>query len=326
MTTAVLSDLLTMGGSASFNPRNKAAAEEYERVKAALNDEAKENWYSPDWHRQQALILQSNLDYGFTFENLFSTYFLTRSAPEFEKIYLRERTGLKVFFTHRGGYIEESQIQTQNWEVPRDTLGFHVSEFEDKLRANFAESIEAMYNLGTQRMEAEVNRRMFNLLQEAVPTSSPYYVDASTTGLNNAVLSTAIREVQDAIKPNGQGPIPVTILGRAIAVDAIADLATAPGVFNPEAIEELRLRGRLGTYRGANVVRITNYTDESGISYIPANEVWVFGGSVGLFVTYGGPVTKQWTENTTDYVHYRHRRDIGGLIHHPEQARRIRIS
>jgi hypothetical protein len=324
--TAVLSDLLTMGGAPSFHPRDKAAAEEYERLKAALNEEAKENWEDAGWHRQQALILQSQLDYGFTFENLFSSYFLTRQVPEGEKVYLRERTGMKVFFTHRGGYIEESQIQTQDWEVPRDTLGFHVSEFEDKLRLNFAESLEAMVNLGQARMEAEVNRRMFNLLQEAVPSSSPYYVDASGTGLTNAVLSTAIREVQDAIKPNGMGPTPVTILGRAIAVDAISDLATAPGTFNPEAIEELRLRGRLGTYRGANVVRITNYTDESGISYIPANEVWVFGGTVGLFVTYGGPVTKQWTENTVDYVHYRHRRDIGGLVHHPEQARRIRIS
>ncbi len=324
--TAILSDLLTMGGHNSFRPRDKAAADQYEAAKKALNDEARENWGSPDWHRQQALILQSQLDYGFTFENLWSTYFATKAVPEFEKVYLKERMGLKVFYTHRGGYIEESQLQSQNFEVPRDTLGFHVSEFEDKLRANFADSLEAMNNLGQQRMEAEVNRRMFNMLQEAIPTSSPYYINASGTGLTNAVLTTALREVQDAIKPNGTGPVPVTILGRALGIDQISDLATAPGVFDPEAVAEVRARGRIGSWRGANLVRITNYTDESGISYIPANEVWVFGGTVGLFVTYGGPQTKQWTENTVDYVHYRHRRDIGGLIHHPEQARRIRIA
>jgi hypothetical protein len=33
--------------------------------------------------------------------------------------------------------------------------------------------------------------------------------------------------------------------------------------------------------------------------------------------------TKSWVENTVDYRHYRGRKDIGGLIHHPEQARRI---
>ncbi len=326
MSTTVLSDLLSMGGSVDrFRPREAAAARQYEAAKAALNDEAKSRWNDPEWHRQQAAILQSQLDYGFTFENLFSTYFLTRSVPEFERVYLRERTGLKVFYTHRGGYIEESQLQTQDWEVPRDTLGFHFSEFEDKLRANFADSIEALVALGTQRMEAEVNRRMFLLLQEAVPVGSPFYV-TQAGGLTASALNTAIRQVQDAIKPNGLGPVPVTILGRASMVDQITDLVTAPGIFNPEALEEVRSRGRIGTYRGANVVRITNYTDESGVSYIPDNEVWVFGGTVGLFVTYGGPVTKQWNENTVDYVHYRHRRDIGGLIHHPEQARRLVVS
>ena len=38
---------------------------------------------------------------------------------------------------------------------------------------------------------------------------------------------------------------------------------------------------------------------------------------------YGGSQVKQWDENTVDYRHYRARRDMGGLVHHPEQARRF---
>lgn len=322
----VLSDLLTMGDVQRFKPANKAKADEYAKVQKALNEEAKKNWDDPAWHRQQAATLQSQLDYGFVFENMFSGYILTKSVPEDEKLYLRERTGMKVFYTHRGGYIEESQIHTEDWEVPRDTLGFHVAEFEDKLRMNFAESIQSMVSLGQMRMEAEVNRRIFNLMTEAIPSSSPYYVDASATGLTNAILATAITDVEDAIRPSGVGEIPTTILGRAAGVNQISNLATATGVFDPEAHEEVRKKGRLGTWRGANIQKIKNYTDESGVAYIPANEVWVFGGTVGIFAIYGGPRTKQWTENTVDYVHYRHRRDIGGLVHHPEQARRIKIA
>ena len=322
----ILSDLLGMRSNLTrFAPGDQTAADEYTRVKAALNQEAKDNWGQAGWHREQAAILQSQLDYGFTFDNLFGTYFLTRSVPEFEVLYLRERVGMKVFYTSRGGYIEESQISTQDWELPRDTIGFHVSEHEDKLRANFAESIEAIASLGSQRLEAEVNRRMFNLLQEAVPSTSPYYVDAKLAGLTGPVLNTAVREVMDAIKPNGMGPVPVTILGRAVAIDAISDIATATGLFDPTANEEVRARGRLGVYRGANVIRITNYTDETGVSYIPDNEVWVFGGTVGMFAMYGDLKVKEWAEDSVDYVHYRARKDIGGLIHHPEQARRIVI-
>ena len=324
MRTNVISDLLSTG--ARFNRfgaplKSEEERQAYERAKAALNEEAKENFKSEEWHREQAAVLASMLDYQFTFENLFGTYFLTRNVGPYEKVFLRERRGLKVFYTHRGGYIEESQLRTEDWELPRDTLGFHLSEFEDNLEAGYAETMEAMVSLGMQRLEAEVNRRMFNLLQEAVPSSSPYYVDAST-GLNPTVLNTALREVKDAIKPNGMGPVPVTIIGRASAVDQVSDFTG----YADEALEEIRLRGRLGTYRAANIVQVVNYTDENGASYIPEDEVWVFGGTVGLFANYGGMKAKTWSENTVDYRHYRVRKDIGGLVHHPEQARRIKIA
>ena len=41
----------------------------------------------------------------------------------------------------------------------------------------------------------------------------------------------------------------------------------------------------------------------------------------GLEVS-GGALTDR-IENTVDYRHYRARKDVGGLIHHPEQVRRI---
>lgn len=320
----ILSDLLQARAMARPFAGTPEGVAEYERIKAALNDEAKKNWTNLDWHREQAALLASRLDYQFTFENLFGTYFQVKQVSEFEKVWVRERRGLRVFWTARGGYIEESQLKTEDWELPRDTIGFHVSEFDDKVRANFAETIETVATLGEARMTAEINRRMFNLLQEAVPTSSPYYTNASATGLTKEVLDLALREVADSIKPNGMGPTPITIIGRALGVDQISDMFTSG--FHPEANEEIRTRGRLGVYRGANIVRVTNYTDENGASYIPEDEVWVFGGTVGLFAFYGDTQSKTWDENTSDYRHYRVRRDIGGLIHHPEQARRIKIA
>jgi hypothetical protein len=49
----------------------------------------------------------------------------------------------------------------------------------------------------------------------------------------------------------------------------------------------------------------------------------VFGGNVGKFALYGDLRVKTWSENTVDYQHYRAVKDIGGLVHHPEQARRF---
>lgn len=309
---------LARKGSVDPWGRNRTSIAEHAALIEKLNVEARDNWANDTWHRQVAQDIANTLDYGFTFDNLFQTYFRVQNVGEWDRVVLRERRGMEVFFTSRGGYIDETQIRTEEWTMPRDTLGFHVSEHEDKLRANFGESMTDMVSLGQARMEAEVNRRIFSLLQAAVPSSSPYYV--ATAGLTKVELDTAIRQVRDAIRPNGLGPVPVTVIGRASMVEQINDFNLG---FDPEATEEIRAKGRLGVYRGANLVQVINFTDEAGHSYIPANELWVFGGDVGQFALYGGLQVKSWDENTVDYRHYRARKDVGGIIHHPEQARRI---
>ena len=323
MTTLVNEMIRARAALDPFGRPAREEVEEYLRIKADLNEEAKQNWGDEAWHREVSALVAARLDYGFEFENLFGTYFETRNVGEFETVEIRERRGLQVFWTARGGYIDETQLKTERWELPRDTIGFHVSEFSDKLRANFAESIESMVSLAEMRLDAEVNRRMFNMLQAAIPSSSPYYVNAST-GLTKGALDTGLREVQDAIRPNNGTIPPVTIIGRAAMLDKISEVVTdAAALFDPEATAEIRRRGRLGVYRGANLVLVRNYTDENDQPYIPANELWVFGGNVGLFAKYGGMQTKSWEENTVDYRHYRGRMDMGGIVHHPEQARRI---
>lgn len=296
----------------------RAVLEQHKDLTNKLNEEARANWDSEAWHREVAAVIASTLDYGFTFDNLFGQWIDVENVGEFDQVKITERRGMKVFYTSRGGYIDESQIRTEAWELPRDTLGFHVSEHLDKLRANFATTISDLTSLGQARMEAEVNRRILSLAQAAVPSTSPYYV--ATSGLAQAELDAAITQVKDSIQPNGVGLVPVTIVGRAAMIDKIADFVPQ---FAPVAVEEIRQRGFLGHYRGAQLVVLNHYTDEDGASYMPANELWVFGGKAGKFALYGGLQVKSWDENTVDYRHYRARKDLGGLIHHPEQLRRI---
>lgn len=311
------SELVSHKGRVDSFGRDMKAVEEYKAMAAALDEEARNNWDDPSWHRQVAADLSEYLDYTFSSENLFQTYFATQNVGEFDRVRLVERRGLKVYWTAKGGYIDETQLQTEQWEIPRDTLGFHVSEFTDKLRAGFATAMSEIVGLANRRMEAEVNRRIFSLLQTAIDASSPYY--SSGAGLDKATLDALIAEVKDEVKPDGATMPPVTIVGRAQMTDQINDFTG----FADEAQEEIRLRGRIGTYRGCNVVTAHHYIDEDGNDYFPQNELWVFGGTVGKFVKFGGLQVKSWEENTVDYTHYRARMDCGGLVHHPEQARRF---
>lgn len=307
-------------GLANVDPwgNSPEAIAEYNRTKAELNELARKEWRNPEFHREVAADLEEIVNYNFSYESLFRSYLNVEQVGEWDRVIVRERRGLKVFYTSRGGYIEESQLRTEEWELPRDTMGFHVSEHIDKLRANFADTIEQLVSLGGQRMEAEVNRRIIQLMQSAIPSSSPFYV--ATAGLTNVQVNAAITQVRDAIKPDGTGPVPITIMGRAAMVDKVTDFNLG---FDPEATAEVRAKGRLGVYRGATVQTIMNYTDEDLTPYIAANELWIFGGNVGKFALYGGVQVHGWDEDTVDYRHYRARRDIGGLVHHPEQARRL---
>lgn len=318
MTAAVKNLSRNRGAAGSWGSSSREELEAYNTAKAELTALAKERWDDPEFHREVARDIQSEVDYGFTHESLFGNYFNIDQVGFEDRVILRERKGLRVFFTSRGGYIEESQLRDEAWELPRDTFGFHVSEHIDKLRVNFGDTIEDLVVKGTNRMEAEVYRRALALMQAAIPSGSPYYTSAA--GVSKATIDAQLRAVADSVKPDGTGFVPITIMGRAQMVDQISDFDHG---FDPEAKAEIRLKGQLGVYRGANIVRLHNYVDENDTAYIPANELWIFGGNVGKFALYGDSQVKTWDENTVDYRHYRARRDMGGLVHHPEQARRI---
>lgn len=285
-----------VGGMGKPRPQTPAQAQEARELAEAVNKEARERWHDPAFHREAATLVEQRIDYGFTNENPFVDYVNTETVGEFDKVKVTERRGLKVFATSRGGSVDESTIRTQEWELPRDTLAFHVSEHEDEVRANFSQTLSDLVSLGADRMTAETYRRFLTLLQTAIPTGSPYEVDA--VDLTKTVLDTAIDEVRDAVQPNGVGIQPVTVLGRVAAIAQINDFNMG---FDPEATAEIRAKGRLGVYRGATIQQLVHYVDEDDLPYMPANEVWVFSGNVGKFAFYGGATSKTWTENTVDF-------------------------
>lgn len=289
-------------------PEERAAIAE---LRAEVDEMARENWNDPQWRREMAAILTESILEGFELQTFFDQIVDVERVGFDDRVELREMTGLKVFYIAKGGHIEASALVSERTELPRDTLGFHVSEFEDKLRSGFAETVGRLRNLAIRRLDWGTTNAIKNLAQAAIP-SGAYYI--SGVGVSQAALNQAIREVADE-STSGV----VTIYGRSTMVDQIADF---PG-FADEALEEIRRRGRLGTYRGASVVQVRNWKDEDGASHVPANEMWVMSDDFGKFAFYGGLLSKEYTELDNWYWHYLGRQDFGGLVHRPERARRI---
>jgi hypothetical protein len=286
-----------------------------------INREASENWNNPTWRREMAQEMTETIYEGFQHENLLSLMAEVENAPFDGRVFVKEVRGLRAFWVARGGYIEASTMKSEVMELPRDTIGFHVSEFEDKLITNFAETQANLVNLGIQRMDAEVNRRVLALFQAAIPNTSPYY--ASTGGLNLSTLNTALRQVRDTSKT-----YEVAIIGRSTMTDQIIDQIVGGGnsagaAFLPETNEQLLSRGVLGVYRGARIITLVNHKDDQDDSFFPANELYIVGRDASKFAFWGGLMSKEYTEDDNWYWHYLARRDFGGVVHRPDRIRRI---
>lgn len=284
----------------------------------SLNAEAEANWDNPTWRKDMAQQVTDTISEGFEHENLLTLLTQVENAPFNGRVTIKETRGLRAFWTARGGYIEASTIRQDVMEIPRDMIGFHVYEFEDKLRTSFAETQATLVDLGVQRMDAEVNLHVLRLMQAAVDNASPYYI--SGAGLSLAALNTALREVADETR-DGQ----ITIIGRRTMVDQIIDeLVTGNyAAYLPQTNEDLLRRGVLGSYRGANIVSLKNFKDDEDVSFFPANEMFVVARDASKFAFWGDLLSKEWSEQDNWYWHYMARRDFGGVITRPERIRRI---
>lgn len=276
------------------------------------NEEARQYWSDAKWRSDFAEELTESILLGFEYETLVDRWIETENTDFNGRIFVKEATGLKAFWMARGGYIEASSMTAEVAEIPRDMVGVHVFDFEDKFINNFTESAQTLRDLSIQRMDAEINRRVHTVLAEAIPTGSPFYV--ATPGLSKPALDNAIRAVQDSSR-TGE----VVIVGRPTMTGQIADFEG----FGVETLEEIRQKGVLGTYRGASIVSLKNYKDEDGQPYLPGNELWVMARDTGKFAFFGGLKSKEFMDNDNWYWHYIARRDTGLLIHHPERARRL---
>lgn len=283
----------------------------------ALSQEARANWEDPNWRRLMAQAITEAIYWGFETENLLDLMSIVERVPEDGRIMIKETRGMRAFWTAKGGYIEASTLQTDVAELIRDMIGFHVYEFEDKLRNNFAETQATLIDLGGQRLEAEINQRVLRIFQAAIPSSSPYYIQGA--GLQLPALDRAINDVFDE---TFEGT--VTIVGRRTMVGQIVDQLTTGGYTNflPVTNEDLLRRGVIAVYKGANIAWLKNYRDDEDISFFPANELYVVGRDASKFGYWGGPLSKEWTDNNW-YWHYAARQDFGGGVFYPKRLRRI---
>lgn len=294
--------------------------QELEAAKERINAEAREKFEDTSWRKDVAQQISATIYEGFEHENIVPLLTDVERLPLDGRSTIKEVRGLKAFHTARNGYIEESYLSADVMEIEQDFLGFHVVESEDRLALNFAERADTLVNLGVQRLNSEINRRVLTTFQNAVPQGHPSYIPTSG-GLSLGLLNSALAEVRDKTITGG-----VTIVGRTTMTDKIVDALTVNNtyaMYTPETNEDLLRRGEVGTYRTARIVSLSNYLDADGESFFPANELWIIGRDAAKTAFFGGPQTKQFMEDDNWFWHYIYRMSYGVAVVRDDHVRRI---
>lgn len=307
-----------MGSTALADPLGRDLVNDRKRQeeRAALNALVAASWGDPQFRRMMAAVIAESVYLGFEHTNLLNLMTVVERRGFNDRVTISEVKGLTAHWLARGGYIEVSTLQRDTIDLPRDTIGFHVMEFEDKLETDFAETQETLIRLGIERLDAEVNLGFLRLLQAAVPSTSPYYY--ATSGFNLNIVRGMLTEVRDESRM-----FEVAIVGRGTMLDQLRNAIQDDNSFTPQTNEEILRRGVLGSWLGANLVQIMNFRDDMDVPFFPANELWIVARDASRFAFWGELKTKEFSELDDWYWHYLARRDFGGIVHRPHRVRRI---
>jgi hypothetical protein len=304
---------IRIDGYGPLNDEARAKAELLARVDA----EAQANWHNPEWRREMAAAMFTTIYRGFDHENLLDFMIQVERVGRGDQVYVKEVRGLRAFWIARGGQIDASQLRENVVPVPRDILGFHVFELDDRLEDNFSATQEDVVNLAIKEMDSQINLWLLRLFQTAIPdASSPYYSEGPGLALDD--LKAMIRAVQDESE-SGE----VTVFGRSTMIGQVYDAIEDSGLFVPEANQMLLERGMIGRYHNARLYQLRNYRNDLEQSIFPANELFVMARDAGKFAFYGGMKGQEWSEQGGKYWHSMAEREVGALVYRAERARRF---
>ncbi len=283
----------------------------------AENAEARERFGEPEFRAEKAAEFTDVTFEGFQHENLLELMTTVRTVEEGDRIFLSEVKGLRVHWVSNGGQIDQSVLQKETWELEEDTIGYHVSEDEDRLRANFVVAQNDLADLAIKQMDGEINSYLLRLWQAAIPFGHASYSQGA--GISLALLDAAITGVQEETLDEEPA-----IVGRASVINQIHSAVLALGALIPEINTDLVKLGVMGMYKGCRLIKLRNFKTQADVSRFPRNELYVLGRDASVFGFWGGMKTKEWMDpNGGDDWHLKSSRRAGAAVHKPARGRRL---
>lgn len=182
-----------------------------------------------------------------------------------EKVVYKKRGKFRAYQITHGGYVPKSRIFHDNVTVQPDI--FAVRPACDLLQLEVG-NIHTVAELREGAREALLNlynRHIFGAIREATSQAGVNYVKCV-----NANLEITKQSLNEALRMVAKHGTP-TILGTYGALAPIADFEG----YSEDTKREIEMTGKLGKYRGANIVVLDEMENEDGIQVMNDNEIFI---------------------------------------------------
>ena len=195
--------------------------------------------------------------------------------PEFRL----KKKGITAYWIAPNSYTPKSRNYQETLTMDFETISARPECFLDELKTGRIQGLADLLSDTQEAVQNGIVGKVFTLLGQfynVSVNSDMFHQD--TTSLAQATLNTAIDKVfyNTGVRP--------TVIGDMMLTNQIMEFTG----YTPEALEEIRKTGKIGTYRGANILGLPEVKEEAtGKILVPKNRLYVVSSKIGYAGTYG---------------------------------------
>ncbi|WP_336786947.1 HK97-fold major capsid protein [Paenibacillus sp. MMO-177] len=208
--------------------------------------------------------------YIFNYKN-----FQLGDKPEFRL----KKKGIKAYWIAPNSSTPKSRNYQETLSMEFDSLSVRPEVLLDELKAGRVSSLAELLSDAKDALQSAIVEKVFIILGQVYnATSNADLFLADTSALSQASVNKAIDEV--VYRTGGRA----TIIGDMKLVNQIRDFSG----YTDTTKDEIMKTGRIGVYRGANIMSVSEVKDEAtGKILVPQNRIYVVSQKLGYAGTYG---------------------------------------
>lgn len=308
---------------------DKARAAQYPTMEAweeSVRQETMETFADIDPNRKTAEQLAKidaiaetiyeNLKRGVKMYNAVPSYMDVRKGVIGKTLEAYETKGGKVYNRAYGGYMRISELRKEKFTLVTKPAAVHISLPVEALKTGRYSAADVVF-AATQAIVLYKNRLAFDTFVAAYTTGSTGFVtNANSVAITDVVLKSAIDSLADYDVDS------MTVLGRYSVLTPISDFTGYADV----ALEEIRKKGFLGRWRGADILRLKYMVDEvyGGVPFDTSSVFVVSNEKSYARYVEAKPIERQsWIEPKDKTIHWTFDFEDGAAIWKLKYAHRI---